>query len=213
MSHPTNSSASPDCRTTSTACGSAHMLYSATGDMLPTWSATAPITTVRDALGQRRVTLEGPGEVGQWTERDERQRAGVLVRRLQEGVDGVDVVWSATAQFESDVAHAVGSVDLLGRTQRQHERGRLTRVHPDVLAPAQVACVQRVLHTELERHVAGDDADPDDVDLGVSQCDDERHCVVGAGVGVDEERPFHRAQATGTTSPGGARDGAAPARR
>ncbi len=142
--------------------------------------------------GSDGIALERAGDVGQRPEGDERELAGVVVRRLQQGVDGVAGVGRAALEGEADVAHAVGAVHVLGRDQRELERRRLTDVDRHVEAPAQLACVERVLDAELERHVAGHDADADHVDARVGQRDDERDGVVGAGVGVDEERAGSR---------------------
>jgi hypothetical protein len=73
------------------------------------------------------------------------------------------------------------------------QRGLGPGVHRDVVTAAQLAGVERVLHRELERDVAGDDADPDHVDVGVAERDDEGDRIVGGGVGVDEERTHRSA--------------------
>ena len=62
-------------------------------------------------------------------------------------------------QVEADVALAVGFVDVLRSDERQHERRRFTGIHGHVGTRTQLAPVQRVLDAELERHIAGDDAD------------------------------------------------------
>ena len=144
-----------------------------------------------DPLGQRGIALERHGDVGERAERDQRERPGVLVRRRQQGVDGVDPGRLAPGQVEPDVAHAVDTVDVLGGLERELQRRGLPDVDRHRRA-AQLDGVQRVLHRLRQRHVAGDDADADDVDVGVAECHHQRHGVVAGGVGVDEEWPWHR---------------------
>ena len=116
---------------------------------------------------------------------------GVLVRAGQQGVDGIDAGRFAARQLEPDVTHAVDTVDVLGGFERELQRGVLADVDRSS-GPTQLDRVQRVLHGSREGHVAGDDADADDLDVGVAERHHQRDGVVTGGVGVDEEWPRHR---------------------
>ena len=113
--------------------------------------------------------------------------AGVTVRGGEERVDGVAGRGGAAGEREPDVAHPVGPVDVLAGLERDDERAVGARVDGHVHA-AQLGHVEGVLHGEVEGHVAGDDPDADDVDVGVTQRHHEGDGVVTGGVGVDEER-------------------------
>ncbi len=115
----------------------------------------------------------------------------MLVGRLQQGVHGIDLGRRPAGQVEPDVPHAVASVDVLGGLERQLQRGRLADVHGS-RRPAQLDRVQRVLDRLGEGHVAGDDADADDLDVVVAERHHQRDGVVAGGIGVDEEWAWHR---------------------
>ena len=115
----------------------------------------------------------------------------MLVGRLQQGVDGIGRGRHPARQIEPDVAHAVAAVDVLSGLECELQRGGLADVHGS-RRPAQLDRVQRVLHRLWQRHVAGDDADADDLDVGVAQRHHQGDGVVAGGIGVDEEWAWHR---------------------
>ena len=153
------------------------------------------------AAGEGRIAPHGDGDVGQRPERDEGQVPRVTVRGGEERVDGVAGRGGAPGEREPDVAHPVGPVDVLAGLERDDERGVGARVDGHVHT-AQLGHVEGVLHGEIEGHVAGDDPDADDVDVGVTQRHHEGDGVVTGGVGVDEERAHRRIVAEKCERPG-----------
>ena len=117
----------------------------------------------------------------------------MTVRGGEERVDGVAGGGGAAGEREPDVAHPVGAVDVLAGLEGHDERGVGAGVDRDV-GTAQLGHVEGVLHGEVEGHVAGDDPDADDVDVGMTQRHHEGDGVVAGGVGVDEERSGHDPQ-------------------
>ena len=108
----------------------------------------------------------------------------------EERVDGVAGRGGAAGEREPDVAHPVGAVDVLAGLEGDEERDVGAGVDRDV-DTTQLGHVEGVLYGEVEGHVAGDDPDADDVDVGVTQRHHEGDGVVTGGVGVDEERSDH----------------------
>jgi hypothetical protein len=127
--------------------------------------------------------VEGHRHVGQRSERDQLDLAGVAPRRLEQGVYGVPGVRLAPVQGQAHVAHAVLAVDELGGHERGEQRGLRAAEHGGTL-PEQFQGVEGVLDALVDRNVAGHDRDRLDPDARVPQGHHQRDRVVGSSVGV-----------------------------
>ncbi len=87
-----------------------------------------------------------------------------------------------------DAAEAGRAVNVLGGLKRPENRPRAAGVDGHVGAPGELANAARVLCRERERHVAGNGGHPEHLKLGRGQREQERHCVVLAGVAIDDDR-------------------------
>ena len=105
------------------------------------------------------VFVGGDRHVGQRSERDRLDIAGVAPRRLKQGVCGVPGAWLAPPQGQAHVAHAVLAVDELGGRERGEQRGLRAAEHANSTLPEQLQGVEGVLDAPLDRNVAGHDRD------------------------------------------------------
>ncbi len=85
------------------------------------------------------------------------------------------------------IAEAVFAVEPIGAAERAFQRMGLAGENGDV-GIAEFGGVEGVAGGLGERDVAGDDGDGGDADVGSAESHDDGDGVVGAGVGVDEER-------------------------
>ena len=140
--------------------------------------------------------LHGPGEfgrpqqgrahVGQRPEGHQGDLTGGAADSLHQDIGGVTVGGRAPGEIQADVAQPVGAVhDLRGHQLAEDGPGQ-TCVGRHRQA-AQFGGVEGVLDAAIQRHVAGHDRQGLDGHVGRAQRHDQRHGVVGGGVGVDQE--------------------------
>ena len=139
------------------------------------------------------VALEGQGEIGEGAQGDDFD-AGVGNDCGDDGVDGVYRVGGTMMRDVAMVAESVGSVKPLRGFQGACERLRGARVNGDVRA-AEFDGAEGVAGALIHGDVASDDGDGDDFYERGTERHDEGDCVVGGGVGVDENLAALRSHA------------------
>ena len=132
------------------------------------------------------ISRQGAGEVGERPQGYQRDLPGIIGDSLDDRVDRVPAGWHSPLQLKSDVAHTVVAVDELGGFERSLERRSRTRVNRH-RRTAQLHRVEGVLHRLIEGDIAGDDGDGLDLDFRILQRHHERYCIVGGGVGVNQQ--------------------------
>jgi hypothetical protein len=75
-------------------------------------------------------------------------------------------------EVQTNVAHSVGPVHILGGAERQDQRPIGADVYGNIGATTDLAGVEGVLHSHVQRHVARDNRHTNDVNLarGKSDC-------------------------------------------
>ncbi len=165
------------------------MLNSAAGVMLPS-AAAPPIETIRSTLAPP-VRSSSKRDVGQRAGRHERDglRAG-CDRPLHE-VDRVLAERLVPRRRQRRAVEAAVAVDVRCDHQLPLERTIRAGRDRDVGATDEVEHAQRIRRRLLERLVAVDGGDPEQLDLRAREREEQRDRVVVPGIAVEDDRNAH----------------------
>ncbi len=189
------------------------MLNSAAGVMFPS-AIAPPIRTIRAGRMPRSSAsatfVSGPTGTSTVSGADV----------LDEEVDGVLLDRLGGARRQLGPVQAALAVDVRGDVELAHERPVGAHRDRNVLAADELEHPQRVVGRLLERLVAVDGGDADELDLGAREREQQRDRVVVPGVAVEDDRRASpgeyrvhlgrgrerglRAEARGGDRPGGA---------
>ena len=140
------------------------------------------------------MALDGQAQIGERPDGHDRDLlrplAGEPDQKVDRGLgDGLDPI----GQGPGDVAQAVVAVDESRRPQlrgRAHRLGR-PQGYRDLGPPGRRRHPQDGAGRQVERHIAPDHGDGDDVEGGIGEGIPEGAGVVDAAVGVDDDGPAH----------------------
>ena len=143
-----------------------------------------------------RVGMEREQErhVGQRPDGDEREAAPAGAHLTREELDGVLGDRRGRRVGELGAVQAGLAVDVRGDVALAHERPVGAGRDGHVGAAGELEHAERVRRRLLERLVARDGRDPDQLDLGRGEREQDRDRVVVAGVAVEDDRRAHRAE-------------------
>ena len=138
-----------------------------------------------DVISQIGTVEKGLGDVGQGSEGDDYQVAGVFESGVLNEVGGrLGSRLGPGGRYR--YAQAAGAVEVVGELELAGQRCIGSPVHGH-FGTAQVGHeVEGVASCVFEAGVAADGSQGEDVELGRVECGDEGDGVVGAGVGVDD---------------------------
>ena len=200
----------PLAKTRCAASGSAQMLNSAAGVRLPS-PIEPPIRTIRSgrasgcSASSSATFVSGP--VGTSVSLPSR-RADLV----GEEVDRMLGPRGAARRRQVGAVEAGLAVHVRRDVALAHERPVGARVDRDVAAARELEHAQRVRRRLVERLVAGDGRDADELELGRGEREQERDRVVVTGVAVEDDRRRSHAASIASTSAAVGRDGCAPSR-
>ncbi len=92
-------------------------------------------------------------------------------------------------------------MDVFGRDEAARHRAHGTRVDRDVGPVRQFHDAARIRLGQAQGHVAGHRHDPEHVELGRGQGQEDRHGIVLAGIGVDDDLARHMVSAPAMVYP------------
>ena len=155
------------------------------GNVAGDLDGTAHDDKLFDVIAQVRPVYEGLGDVGQGSEGDYYQVAGVLESGVLNVVGGgLRSRLGLGGRYRH--AQAAGAVEVVGEWELAGQRGFGAPVHGHVWSAQKGHEVEGVSGGVLEAGVAADGGQGEDVELGGVEGGYEGDGVVGAGVCVDD---------------------------
>ena len=144
------------------------------------------------------MLLHESGDVGERPKRQDVDAAGVSrVERLAQPGHGIVAYRRCQRVGESDAAKPVIAVDVGGIKPLARQRPSGTRDDRHVDAAFQRQDAAGVTCRRCDADIAGNGRDALDLELRRLQCEQDRHRIVDAGIGVDDNRAggvlLHRA--------------------
>ncbi|CUX32019.1 conserved hypothetical protein [Agrobacterium tumefaciens str. CFBP 5621] len=142
-----------------------------------------------DAVGDLRRLQERQRHIGQRAERAERYGAGGFPHQcFDDEIDRVLLLRLHGRFVENRAIEAGAAVNMFGGDGLAHQRLLGALIDWNIGAPAQFADDADVAARQLQRNVAGDGAQSENVDF-LRACESEHdcRCVVLAGIGVDDD--------------------------
>ena len=146
-----------------------------------------------EAVGHVRVPFEHERDVRERRGRDEHD---ARLDQLREEVGGVRVHRLRRGLGQHRPVEAGLAVHVGGRAEVAPQRRLRPRGHRDVAPAGDLERDERVAGRLVERLVAGDGRDADQLDLGRGEREQDRDRVVVAGIAVDDDRDRHRSAST-----------------
>ena len=144
-----------------------------------------------DLGGDLRTHIQGNGEIGERSERHQRQLTRVFRGGLDDERRASERHLRSWAGFERHAAEAIPAVDVRGVLEFCNQRPARSPMHGNVLPAQPGQHVERVPGGNLDWYVAGDGGHADDVGApGHGQ--GERDGVIDAGIDVDDQRPLEQ---------------------
>ncbi len=144
--------------------------------------------------GKLRLAQKSHRQIGERAQGDDFD-AGIFPNGLDQRVAGMIWLRSALGRLVSVIAETVGAVEPVGGDQLSLERPLRSGIHRHVRG-AEFRGVQGIAGGLRDGNIAGNDGDGGDADLLGTQGHDQRHGIVGGGVGVNEKRSSHPGGAT-----------------
>jgi hypothetical protein len=139
-----------------------------------------------DTRWQGGIELQRKGEIGQRTQRNQQQAAGVLVRQAQDRQGRVLLLRLPGGGFVTGVAEAIVPVHIGRVPGAMQQRRSATGEHRHV-DTGDLAQFQRIGDGVLEADVAGGDGEADDVMSRIVEGHQQGKGIIDAGVGVDQQ--------------------------
>ena len=123
--------------------------------------------------------------------------SALSMQDVAEQLDGVARVRAAGRLRPVEVAEAVLPVDVPGVPDVLQQRAGAARGDRDVLTAGRVEHREGVGDDEVQRGVAADAADGEQLELGVQGCEQQGARVVDSRVDVEHDPPRHAGEHTG----------------
>ena len=182
----------PESKVRAALSGSNQMLNSAAGVTLPVPVGAAHHRDPPEARQELRAERRQQRDVGQRPDRGEQHGLVAALEDLGEQVDGVHRHDSRARLGRGRAAEPVGAVhDCRVAPARHHERPRGAGRHRHVLPARQREHAQGIARRRLERQVARDRRQREQLDLRAREREQDRDRVVHTGVAIDDERRGH----------------------
>ena len=165
------------------------MLNSAAGVTLPPSKKPPPISTIclmRPAIFGSRISASATLVSGP-SAHSVTVPLGSRHQRLDDEVDRMLLLQRHVRLRQVGAVQAGLAMHLLGGDQRPHQRADGAGENPGFGPAGQLADLARVLLGQLQRHVAGDGGDPQHLELGAGQRQQDGEGVVLPRVGVDDD--------------------------
>lgn len=175
------------------------MLNSAEGVTLPCSKYPAHQHDPGQPPGDLRRLPQRQRDIGQRAERAERDRAlGLPPHRLDDEIGGMTGLERHFRRRQIGAVEAGLAVHVLRRHQVARQRPVRAGEDPHVRPPGQFADLARVQRGQVERNIAGDAGDAENLQLRRGERQQDRHRVVLPRVGVDDD--LHAAAPTPKTA-------------